>query len=814
MSIKFKLLVQALIPVLCIILFGGGSLLWTTIAQQKNLIKENLDSNILHLENEIKFTVVQMEKTLKKGVLNRDLIRYVRSLYTIKEGFPELKRTVQCKAAILTRDLTFDKGHNMVALYGPAGIESYATEDGVYVTSKKQQAATTEHYTPSAGPFLKQCSSNDWTKIESPENLPENLTEKPNTSFDFSTHFSLANGQLDLIGILPITEAVYADGEEKTIPIGVIYLRKRFSNEFVQEISKKTSINSDLFSLTGEHLVGTHSDQFKLLPLEIKEPLKGELFSEINIKNEDFFMALRPYYIDDKPIFLLAAYSPKGTVTSNIKKIFFLQISGGLIGVIIATFAAFFMARFITRPIKKITEQMNTVSNEKRFDQRVQIDSGDELGALAVSFNKMSSMLEDHDAEVSRYANELSEINKTLEEEREGLERSVAERTRELRISKEIAEKANLAKSEFLARMSHELRTPMNAILGFTQLLEMNAENSLTCLQKENLGRVSSAGYHLLELINEVLDLSRIESGEMTLSIEVVDLVPIVDNVIAILRPLAKENNISLECHNIPDGGCFAKVDILRFKQVVMNLVSNAIKYNKPNGTVVVSYKDRENGMIRVGVRDTGHGIADGKRDKLFKPFERFDRDAETIEGTGIGLTISRKLIELMNGTIGFESKESEGSFFYIDVPVSIKAPAPQIEEKAERAQRSEKNNKKKILYIEDIPANMELVKQILKSRPQLDLLWAPNAMDGIESAQADAPDLILMDIHLPEMDGLTAFQKLQTIEETKNIPVIALTADAMDADIKMALDMGFKDYITKPIDVVKFLELTDQVLA
>lgn len=376
-------------------------------------------------------------------------------------------------------------------------------------------------------------------------------------------------------------------------------------------------------------------------------------------------------------------------------------------------------------------------------------------------------------------------------------------------------EKSNRAKSEFLSRMSHELRTPMNAILGFTQLLQM--EPMFTNEQKENLSRISSAGYHLLELINEVLDLAKVESGEMELSIETVDIIPIVTDAISTVNPLAQRNNIFLERQKTSENHCFVGVDRLRFKQVMLNLISNAIKYNKPNGSVVVSWEKQEENMIRVGVRDTGYGIPDDKKDKLFKPFERLDMAADQIEGTGIGLTISKQLVDLMNGSIGFESEVGKGSFFYIDLPVFEEGPLPvQVDASLDSTELPPSgSNKKKILYVEDLQGNVILVRQILsRTRPDVELISAPDALTGIEMAQTRVPDLILMDIHMPGMDGLEAFKKLQTINTTRDIPVIALTADAMGSDIKKALDMGFKGYLIKPIDIDRFVMAVDEALA
>jgi CheY-like chemotaxis protein len=377
------------------------------------------------------------------------------------------------------------------------------------------------------------------------------------------------------------------------------------------------------------------------------------------------------------------------------------------------------------------------------------------------------------------------------------------------------AEKANLAKTDFLSSMSHELRTPLNAILGFAQLLESGAP-APTPSQKRNLEQILQAGWYLLELINEILDLALIESGKVMVSHEPVSLVEVMLECRAMIEPQAQQRGIGLTFPKL-ETPWFVKADRTRIKQVLINLLFNAIKYNSPRGAVTVECTKHEPNAIRISVRDTGEGIAADKLDQLFQPFNRLGKEASAEQGTGIGLVVTKRLVELMGGSIGVESTVGTGTLFWIEL---VQTEAPQLADlDADGAVVAHPPAEggaplRTLLYVEDNPANLELVEQLVARRPDLRLLTAADGALGIEFARAYLPEVILMDIHLPGISGIEAMKLLHADPTTAHIPIVALSANAVPRDIEKGLSAGFFSYLTKPIKVPQFMQALDDALA
>ncbi|MDP3570566.1 MAG: PAS domain S-box protein [Archangium sp.] len=393
--------------------------------------------------------------------------------------------------------------------------------------------------------------------------------------------------------------------------------------------------------------------------------------------------------------------------------------------------------------------------------------------------------------------------------------RDVTERKRldvVLESARRTADKANQAKSEFLSSMSHELRSPLNAILGFAQLMDSDVPPA-NASQKASIGQILHAGWYLLELINEILDLAVIESGKLSLSLEPVSLAEVMPECQAIVAQQAEKRGLTF---TFPDFALphFIQGDRVRLKQVLINLLSNAIKYNRPGGSIVVSCRVIGE-RTRISVEDSGFGLNPEKLEQLFQPFNRLGQETTGEEGTGIGLVMSKLLVELMGGVIGVDSIVDQGSTFWFELN-SAQAPSLEIGaiiEASPLPRAASASVRRTVLYVEDNAANLKLVEQLVSRRPDLRLLTAVNGSLGVELARARNPDVILMDINLPGISGIQALKILQDDRSTAHIPVLAISANAMLADVKRGMEAGFFGYLTKPIKVNEFMDALNVAL-
>jgi signal transduction histidine kinase/ActR/RegA family two-component response regulator len=498
-----------------------------------------------------------------------------------------------------------------------------------------------------------------------------------------------------------------------------------------------------------------------------------------------------------------------------------------------AMFIAFLLSirlqKVVTGPILAIAGITREVVEQRDYSRRAEKTSEDEVGILVESFNDMlaeiqrrTEELENSNKEIAREAAERDRAQQEIMRLNEKLEQRVRERTEqfeaansELVIAKAIAEKANHAKSAFLSSMSHELRTPLNAIIGFAQLLDDETLPSTLTQKKEFAGYILKAGDHLLVLINEILDLAKVESGTLTLSMEPVVLSDVMEECKSMMDPLAAKRNIRMV---FPQNDNFCIVaDRTRLKQVLLNLISNAIKYNRNGGTVVIGCAGIESDRVRVTVQDTGVGLHPEQVAQLFQPFNRLGQEGSGEQGSGIGLVVTKRLLDLMGGDIGMTSTVGIGSQFWIELKATeVTQHAPigdALGAMPQRIAMRDNAASRTLLYVEDNPANLKLVQEIIGFRQDIRLLTAADGNFGVELARGHLPDVILMDINLPGISGNEAMLMLRGDPKTSHIPVIALSANAMPRDIEKSMAFGFFRYLTKPINIGQFFEALDSAL-
>jgi signal transduction histidine kinase len=445
---------------------------------------------------------------------------------------------------------------------------------------------------------------------------------------------------------------------------------------------------------------------------------------------------------------------------------------------------------------------------EERFWSPVNTPVLNERGMLDYIIHRVEDVTEF--VRLQAQESEQQELTEELRQRSAKMQAEIYARSLELRALNRQLQAANNAKSEFLSRVSHELRTPLAAIVGFSELLSLSVAEEE---EKRFVQTITKAGYHLVELLNDILDISRIDAGHFSMSVAPVPLKGLLQDTIELIKPLADSHQVLLESDLARAKSTYVMADPQRLKQVVINLLSNAIKYNRPNGRAQLAVEEMD-GAARISVSDTGSGIDESAIRKLFVPFERLDAAGRGIEGVGLGLALSRSLMKAMGGTLDVESVVGEGSTFWIELPTT--EPGAVVEEAAHESKRMavrSYSGPRTILYVEDVVANVQLIEAVLERRPGTKLISAMQGTSGMDLAREHKPDLILLDLHLPDMDGLDVLRRLHGEEGTRDIPVVILSADATRRQLDVLLEAGATRYLTKPIGVRALLEVMDDLL-
>ncbi|MDH4184952.1 MAG: response regulator, partial [Nitrospinota bacterium] len=586
-------------------------------------------------------------------------------------------------------------------------------------------------------------------------------------------------------GLTPVKEAFYQEGEEKWTVEGAIFLRRSLGAAFLEEFSRKTSIPADLFSLSGQIISGSHKGRITLSSQVTQAGLHESLFT-VDIGGEKYYSMVRPFDHLGAPAFYIASYAPKSLVAGDVKDLAFLLFGWLAAGLTMAALFALIAEKIISLPIHQVTGEMDRISREKRFDQRVHISSSDEIGLLAESFNNMAAMLEQRDRDAKRHTGELARINKLLEKERENLEREVEKRTEELKKAKEAAEAGTRAKGDFLANMSHEIRTPMNAILGFGRLALKSSPGEKT---SNYLEQILTSAESLLRIVDDILDFSKIEADRLALESIPFHLEDVLVEACHMVAGQAGEKQLELICSLGADVPPRIIGDPFRLRQILTNLASNAVKFTA-QGEVILQARltgRAENRVsLRLSVKDTGMGMTQEQIATLFKPFTQADvSTTRRFGGTGLGLAISKRLVELMDGKIGVDSRPEAGSEFFF----TLDFPMEEVEEGSSSTGLPEDMRVLSALIVDDNINAQDNLASMLQGLGMLSKA-ASSGKEAIEELYRAATaregkkhSLALMDWAMPQMDGLATTKILLSMKDLEQLRVIIMAPPGVSID-------------------------------